>query len=324
MARITFLILFSLACFSQVTSNQLTKEANVQTFSEYSDIHKQFVSLFFQSTSQAIENVDNLLTRSAVLNVPDLISTFNTGLSYNLLVVNEGFVKVDPAVLEKALLNLAKEVTKILFPNDKVQQLMTYLVLQKQIKDTIKQLPPVIEQSKIPVGVLSGAVSAPKVQPKAGFLTGLQYEICNATMNHVSTLIGTAINKAETQLSSISVAGSTNAVLTTLVGFLLSLASHALSLVESLNESVGSILCDTLLGSSRRRRDVGVLKNVSPRSISSIATNVLNLIWNAISSVLKPFLVKGATSMVSRLQTYIEGVLATLLASVIASIEQYL
>lgn len=239
-------------------------------------------SILRQSTEITNLLADFLLKNSRP-EVTDVLDVLNAGLGSRLLVVTENSIQLDADEYENVLSNSANHVSRMLYPENHLQQLMVYKMLQKEITQLSPQLRVAFSSAKIPVEELDSLLlKQPDVRTRkdadieilqkdliSDIVNIMEISICNSLVSLFRIEINSTINNWIEELKSLDVSSDKNIVFTVLdealeamVLFLEQIGNYINQWLDNNNSS--DFFCNSLFNTTnssatsleRKRRDV--------------------------------------------------------------------
>lgn len=279
---------FTLSSFAQINCSPLTKEIVFpETIKASSFWHTKLIQVAVKNiliqSNETINLLADLLLKNSQPEVTDVLDVLNAGLGSKLLVVAENSIQIDADEYENVLSNRANHVSRMLYPENHLQQIMVYKMLQKEITRISPQFRVAFFSAKIPVEELDSLLlEQPDVRTRrdvdidilqkdllSDVLNTIQGTICNLIVSKFRTGINSTINNWIEELKSLDVSTDENIVFTLLDE---ALEVMVLCIEQSWNyinqwldnNNSSDFLCDSLLNTTnssaisleRKRRDV--------------------------------------------------------------------
>lgn len=252
-------------------------------------------------SNKIANHLADLLLKNHQPKVVDVLDVFNAGFGSNLLVIAENNVQIDADEYEKLLLNSAKQVSRVLFPENRLKQLMAYNMFQKEITQQSPKFKVAFSAAKIPVDQLESLLPKQPVVPTrrdvdmaivskdliSDIVNSISLQICYGFVTTIKNEINSTITDWIQNLESLDSDDDENVVSSILAGslkFVVVLIEQGWNYTNQWwdNNNYSDVLCNNALqvtnssvvSSKRKRRDV---------EISNRIFSIRGIIWLLVS-----------------------------------------
>lgn len=309
----------TLSSFAQINCIHLTKEIvlseKIDSSSFLYAVPPKLLQLAVKNilipSKQVAYDLGDLLLKNSQPEVADVLDVFNAAVGSNLLVVAENNIQIDADEFENALSNSAKHVSRVLYPDNKLQQLVAYKMFQKEIAQLSPQFKDAFSSAKVPVEQLESLL--PKQAHVLGkrdvslvlqqknilddILDSVEKAICNTLVAYITEVVDSTIADWIEELQSLDISTDSNLVSSVLAGSLqvvVFFTEQGLNCTDQWWDNYSEGVCDSLLSylnnntstSERKRRDVEVSITQKTNIFLSLFTGVGGVIWLLVAPLL--------------------------------------
>lgn len=302
----------TLSSFAQINCIHLTKEIilseKIDSSSFLYAVPPKLLQLAVKNilipSKQVAYDLGDLLLKNSQPEVTDVLDVFNAAVGSNLLVVAENNIQIDADEFENALSNSAKHVSRVLYPDNKLQQLVAYKMFQKEIAQLSPQFKDAFSSAKVPVEQLESLL--PKQAHVLGkrdvslvlqqknilddILDSVEKAICNTVVAYITEVVDSTIADWIEELQSLDISTDSNLVSSVLAGSLqvvVFFTEQGLNCTDQWWDTYSEGVCDSLLSylnnntstSERKRRDVEISITQKTNIFLSLFTGVGGVIW---------------------------------------------
>lgn len=309
----------TLSSFAQINSIHLTKEIvlseKIDSSSFLYAVPPKLLQLAVKNilipSKQVAYDLGDLLLKNSQPEVADVLDVFNAAVGSNLLVVAENNIQIDADEFENALSNSAKHVSRVLYPDNKLQQLVAYKMFQKEIAQLSPQFKDAFSSAKVPVEQLESLL--PKQAHVLGkrdvslvlqqknilddLVDSVEKAVCNTLVAYITEVVDSTIADWIEELKSLDISTDSNLVSSVLAGCLqvvVFFTEQGLNCTDQWWDNYSEGVCDSLLSylnnntstSERKRRDVEVSITQKTNIFLSLFTGVGGVIWSLVAPLI--------------------------------------
>lgn len=327
----------TLSSFAQINCIHLTKEIvlseKIDPSSFLYAVPPKLLQLAVKNilipSKQVAYDLGDLLLKNSQPEVTDVLDVFNAAVGSNLLVVAENNIQIDADEFENALSNSAKHVSRVLYPDNKLQQLVAYKMFQKEIAQLSPQFKDAFSSAKVPVEQLEsllpkqphalGKRDVSLVLQQKNLFDDILYEVerafCNTLVAEITTVVDSTIADWINNLKSLDISTDDSNVFSSVLAGSLQVVvfftEQGLNCTDQWWDNYSGGVCDSLLSylnnntstSERKRRDVEVSITQKTNMFLSLFTGVGGVIWVLVAPLIN-FVAKLAVSWLASLFVY--------------------